>query len=307
MPQPILTDEQFREAAQSGSAPADAQVRKGFVTEVKAPTDGEDTRTLDFIISTAAVDRMGDTIAVDGWKLANFRKNPVVLWAHDASMLPIAKASNIRVEDGKLMARAEFMPREISGFSDAVYRALKAGFLSACSVGFAPIKYAFSEDSGRRFGIDFLECELLEFSVVPVPANQEALVQGRSAGLALANGSPLRAWVDETAKAAGIAMLPAKQLEALLALPTLFRTLADKLPPKANGARGQMLRCANIAEKQIKADAAPVVEDEPIVVEDDDADAPALIVDPPAKDGPVATPRLTMARRRLDLARRRLA
>jgi hypothetical protein len=71
---------------------------------------------------------MGDTIAVDGWQLANFRKNPVVLWAHDSSMMPVAKASNIRVEDGKLKARAEFMPRDISGFADAVFKAIKQGF-----------------------------------------------------------------------------------------------------------------------------------------------------------------------------------
>jgi hypothetical protein len=47
-----------------------------------------------------------------------------------------------------------------------------------------PLKYAFTDDPQRRFGIDFLEQELLEFSwCVPVPANAEALVEGRAAGI----------------------------------------------------------------------------------------------------------------------------
>jgi hypothetical protein len=116
---------------------------------------GDAERSLDFVISTDTVDRMGDTIDVEGWDLGNYRKNPVVLWAHDSSLMPVAKASNIRVEDGKLKARAEFMPADMSTFADSVFRALKGGFLSAVSVGFAPVKYAFSDEPGRSFGIDF--------------------------------------------------------------------------------------------------------------------------------------------------------
>lgn len=171
---------------------AGAALRKAFVTECKAID--QEARSVDFVISTASVDRMGDTISVDGWKLDTYRKNPVVLWAHDASMLPIAKASNVRVEDGKLKARAEFMPKEISGMSNAVFEMIRGGFLSATSVGFAPIKYAFSEAADRKFGIDFIEQELLEFSVVPIPANAEALIEARSAGIDI---EPVREWATK--------------------------------------------------------------------------------------------------------------
>lgn len=291
MPQPlILTDEQFREAAQAGSAPADAQVRKGFVTEVKAPADGEDSRALEFIISTAAVDRMGDTIAVDGWKLANFRKNPVVLWAHDASMLPVAKASNIRVEDGKLMARAEFMPREISGFADAVYRALKGGFLSATSVGFAPIKYAFSEDSGRRFGIDFIEQELLEFSVVPVPANQEALIQARAAGVDV---TPIRDWALRLLASDNLAVIDVERLAAITSLPEEFRADAKKASG-AKGASGLYRRCANRIERALKGEVALPLAD-PI---EDPESHPQPTADAAAGFSDIASRRLITLRRK---------
>jgi len=33
-----------------------------------------------------------DTIKQDGWKLDNFRNNPVILWGHDKYCLPIGKA-----------------------------------------------------------------------------------------------------------------------------------------------------------------------------------------------------------------------
>jgi len=176
-----MTEAEFREAARAQKTPTDARLRKAFIAEVKTPEDG--SRKLDFVISTAAVDRSGDTVAVNGWQLENYRKNPVVLWAHDPTILPVAKASNIRVDGGKLKATAEFATRDISGLADAVFQSLKQGFLSAVSVGFAPLKYAFSEEDGRSFGIDFLQQELLEFSVVPIPANAEALIESRSAGV----------------------------------------------------------------------------------------------------------------------------
>lgn len=166
----------LRELAADGDEPV---LRRALETEIKAA--GEDSRALDFVISTASVDRYGDTIAADGWKLENFRKNPVVLWMHDNTMLPVGKAVNVRIEEGKLKARVEFTPSGQVKYNDIVFDMLKTGFLSATSVGFLPLKYSFVDDPSRRFGIDFLEQELLEFSIVTVPANAEALVEGRAA------------------------------------------------------------------------------------------------------------------------------
>jgi hypothetical protein len=91
MPKPnILSEEEFRAAAKAGPV-ADVQLRKAFVSEVKVPSD--DGRVVTFAISTASVDRMGDTIAVDGWELDRFKANPVVLWAHASDELPTARFS----------------------------------------------------------------------------------------------------------------------------------------------------------------------------------------------------------------------
>lgn len=163
---------------------AEAKVLISPDAEVKVGSG--DSRTLTFTISTATVDRAGDTIAVEGWKLENYRKNPVVLWGHDSADFPVAKATKVWIEDGKLMATADFVPKEnpATGLhAEGILQLYKGGFLSAVSVGFSPLKYAFTDDPQRRYGIDFIEQELLEYSLVTVPANAEALIQGRAAGI----------------------------------------------------------------------------------------------------------------------------
>lgn len=175
----------------------DARLRKGYTCEVKA-IDG--SRTLDFLISTDTVDRQGDTVALDGWNFKNYLKNPVVLWAHDYTMLPVARATKLWLSPKGVHATAEFTPAGSILFNDRVFEMYKGGFLSAVSVGFQPTKWAFTEDSGRKFGIDFMEQELLEFSAVPVPANPDALIEARSAGVEVAE---LRQWAMEVLQKTG--------------------------------------------------------------------------------------------------------
>lgn len=205
--------DEFRAAAKAeGGAPSDSRVRSAVDTEVKA---GEgDSRTLTFTISSAAVDRMGDTIAVEGWKLDAYRKNPVVLWGHDGSSLPVGKATKIWIENGKLKAETEFTPAGMARFNDVVFEMYKAGFLSATSVGFRPLKYAFTEDPSRRYGIDFLEQELMEFSAVTVPANAEALIEGRSAGIDI---GPMLEWAEQQLVKCGDASRVLRMAEGLIA------------------------------------------------------------------------------------------
>jgi HK97 family phage prohead protease len=145
---------------------------KTFTTEIKSPSTG--SRTISFIISTDAVDRDGDSIDPKGWELDTYRKNPCVLWSHDYSQPPVAKATSIESTKNGLAATAEFPAKGVYPFADTVYELLKGGFLSASSVGFRPIDGAPAE--GRK-GVNYFKQELLEFSIVPVPANPEALVQ----------------------------------------------------------------------------------------------------------------------------------
>ena len=80
-----------------------------------------------FTISTATVDRMGDTIAVDGWKLGPFMTNPVVLWAHDSGMIPVGKATKVWVQGGRLKAAMKFVSGAISPDAQKVKQLVDGG------------------------------------------------------------------------------------------------------------------------------------------------------------------------------------
>lgn len=179
----------FKTQRDEGTYDGNLALRKPYVPEDIKQQGGKESRKFRFTISTGAVDRDGDTINPKGFDLKSFRKNPVVLFGHDGSRPPIGRASDIRVEDNAVKATVEFMDNDIdtSGFSDMIFRMVRAGFLKATSVGFLPKDFEFSEDPTRNAGlfpgIDFNKQELLEFSIVPVPSNPEALIDARAKGI----------------------------------------------------------------------------------------------------------------------------
>jgi HK97 family phage prohead protease len=127
-----------------------------------------------FVISTDEVDRHGDVIAADGWRLESYRRNPVFLWAHDYARPVIGRAVETWTEPHRLLARMEFAPTH---FAQEVAMLYRSGYQRGVSVGFKPPQYEERrhEKTGAFLGIRFLEQELLEASAVPVPANRSAL------------------------------------------------------------------------------------------------------------------------------------
>jgi len=146
-------------------------VVKTFIPEIKAVGD----RRIAFTISTANLDRHGDTVAVDGWDTDAYMRNPVVLFGHNYDAPPIGRCVSLRKTSNALIATAEFATADLNPMGDSVYKMVKAGFLNATSVGFLPKEYR-----DTKTGRDFTKQELLEWSVVPVPANSDALAISRS-------------------------------------------------------------------------------------------------------------------------------
>lgn len=135
-------------------------------------------RRMTFTISTGAVDRDGDTLDPKGWVLDAYRRNPTVLFGHDYHSLPVAKTIDIQATDRALIATAEFPPKGVYPFADQVYDMLKHGFLNATSVGFQALEHEPATD--RKSGFNFRKQELLEYSIVPIPSNPEALISQRA-------------------------------------------------------------------------------------------------------------------------------
>jgi len=159
---------------------------------VKAATQGE--RIIRFIASDESLDRDGDIVTATGWKLDNYLKNPVVLYGHDYYSLPVGKAESVIIDPAarQLVIDVSFPaikdispegePSEHALFVDSVYNLAKLGLLNAVSVGFRGIKVEpILDGDGHYTGRKFVEQELMELSIVPVPANANAVAIMRSA------------------------------------------------------------------------------------------------------------------------------
>ncbi len=144
-----------------------------------AASDGD---SLEFVLSDATVDRYGDIVDPSGWVLANFRKNPIALFGHSGGF-PIGTWSNIRVEGEKLVGRLNLAAKGTSARLDEIISLVEQGILRAVSVGFRPLK---SEpiDAEKPWGAQrYTKQELLETSLVSVPANPAALAVAKSLNL----------------------------------------------------------------------------------------------------------------------------
>ena len=125
-------------------------------------------------ITNSEVDRMGESIDYKGIDTANYMNNPVVLYGHDYTSLPIGKTLKLTKSNTTSSWKARFqLATEILPFAATVAALVKGGFLNAVSIGGVV----------RQWNENYTEIqkmEMVEFSIVPVPANPAALITSRS-------------------------------------------------------------------------------------------------------------------------------
>ena len=127
------------------------------------------------IASTGRLDRHGERINPEGWHFENY--NGKVLINHtgfvnragdkDPVMMNYIKGENPRVEKGIVLIDFVFNPQYENAIK--LYNDVKNGFAPSVSVGFMVVKFGVD---GSEF--DFDEVELLEVSLVDIPANPDA-------------------------------------------------------------------------------------------------------------------------------------
>ena len=149
--------------------------------------DGEDGEgnTITVYASTDAEDRVGDVINQAGWELGDFKANPVVPYAHNYDGPIVARAANleamVQTPSGSMGLKMDLVFDTKLPFGATVYRQFKEGFLRGVSVGFRPLKIihrsnlADNHPAKGESGFYIERASLLELSIAPVPANQEAL------------------------------------------------------------------------------------------------------------------------------------
>ncbi len=181
----IVKDEQDRPVIYKGS-------------NVMGSDSFEDIECLDFndkdhsflaVGSQESPDRFRDVIQVDGWELKNYRKNPVVLFAHNYGSPPIGKSleefSDVKKNIKRLMIRPQF--HTLTEEARTLYSLYKEKYLRGFSVGFLPKKSEEIKQDDKKKDDDehqffhrpilFKKQELLENSSVPLPAHPDALAE----------------------------------------------------------------------------------------------------------------------------------
>lgn len=139
----------------------------GYVRDI----DG-DKRRVTTVVSTGNVARDGMIIEQGGWKLDNYQRNPVILWAHNDRELPIGRAVETKMVKGELVQTHEFAthPR-----AEEVWQAIRGGFVSATSVRWLGLDAGWEKRDGKDVFV-FRSQELLETSYVPIPSDPGALI-----------------------------------------------------------------------------------------------------------------------------------
>lgn len=134
----------------------------------------------EYILSDNSVDSFGDIVSSEGWDTSAFERNPVALFNHVSSW-PIGTWSAIRVENGQLRGRLELAPKGTSPRIDEIRALVEAGILRAVSVGFRALEHEpLKSADGATLGMRFIKQQLLEASLVSIPANSNALAVAKS-------------------------------------------------------------------------------------------------------------------------------
>lgn len=161
---------------------------RSFTPEIRKKD--EETRTITFVASDGSRDSAHTVLNQDGWKLDRFNKNPVIGYNHDiyggwsgSDVDKVIGKGRAYVEDGKLMVDITFEPKEINELAEKVYQKILFGSLNAVSVGFLPVGKGAWGKGDEAVGeanetYYYAGQELLEISVVNIPANSNATRKG---------------------------------------------------------------------------------------------------------------------------------
>lgn len=167
---------------------------RNFVRGYAQRTGGKPGTPIPFVASTQGQQRDGLDLRASGWKLDNYRRSPVVLWCHDYNSEPIGRAE---VVTGSKDLRAQVTFDQEDERAVRIERKVRGGYISAVSVG-----WDFVDSTGQRLDHWRMTAEelrdrafydLLEISVVPVPADPNALAERQRAALGVLGRECLRA------------------------------------------------------------------------------------------------------------------
>lgn len=132
--------------------------------------ESESDNDYSFVMTTESIDRHQEIVDAKNMDLVQFKKNPVVFYNHNSNSFPIGKAYNIKREDGRITSKVKL--HEITDEAKIVKQLLDEGYIKSVSVGLIVKDYKYDKEQGVY---RISKSELIELSVVNIPANTEAM------------------------------------------------------------------------------------------------------------------------------------
>lgn len=154
------------------------RVTKLFNIDIKSVD--EEKRQITFCFSDDGEDRMGEVVDQATWDVKNYMNNPLILWGHDPSEPENVLGQGIELDlnnSGKSYITAQFDDADINPRADMVFRQLVKRTLRCVSAGFINHTYEHEGDTPV-----LKDNELLEVSIVPIPANPRAMALALDSG-----------------------------------------------------------------------------------------------------------------------------
>lgn len=208
-------------------------------------------REVSFVASTDALDSYEEIVEQD-WDLERFKSNPIVLYGHQSRELPIGKATRVEVVSvngrRQLETTIEFVSEKANPKAEQVWQLIKEGVLKAVSVGFLPRNARYEKRDGREVFV-LGSPELHEVSVVPIPANPEALAKMKAKALAAAGNDNQPAPAAATEKT----MKTIEEYAAALAKSGAELELAQKSVGESNKEIASLKTALSTFESSVKS------------------------------------------------------
>lgn len=218
-------------------------IRKQFEVAIKTVDDV--THTVTALVSNAGLDRDGERILPTAFEqdLDLFKRNAVHLWGHDAASLEnvLGRAVSVEVTLDGLLVTFEYAV-DANPNAAVAFNLVKAGALSAYSVGFIPVEWVTPSESVMPEYRDakrvYTRVKLVEISLVAIPSNPEALVVGRQMDAVSEGETKVDHQLTDAAarlQAAAVALSTELDAEALEAVAQVCTAVATDLLGYAAG------------------------------------------------------------------------
>lgn len=126
------------------------------------------------IVSTPEIDRYGTIIVPAGIDYSAYMNNPIVLAQHASDKWPVGRCLGFYLNGENLEATMQI--ECITENGKDLNSLINAGYVKAVSVGIIPIEKEEQTINGQTVTV-YTKSELVEFSIVSVPANRGALIK----------------------------------------------------------------------------------------------------------------------------------